>query len=304
MKSVLTLIAGPAAGGLDHNILAAATDALHNAGAQLGEPDWLNPGVACDLPFNQLDHKAATAAALTAIGDKGVDIATTAAEGRRKGLLLADMDSTIILEESLDELAALAGVGDEVAEVTQRAMAGEVDFDVALRARVVLLTGRPAELVAATLSRLTLRAGAGTLVATMQAHGAVAALVSGGFSVFVQPVAQALGFDYHEANILEIVGGTITGNVGDPVQGGLHKAAVLRRLAKENGIAMAATLAVGDGANDRYAIAAAGLGVALHGKAILKTSADVSIDHGDLTSLLYVQGYRRADFVEKKAAPD
>ncbi len=300
MKSVLTLIAGPAVGGLDHNIVAAATDALHNAGARLGEPDWLGPGVACDLPFDQLDHKAAKAAALTAVGDKTIDIAATAADGRRKGLLLADMDSTIILEESLDELAALAGIGDEVAEVTRRAMAGEIDFDAALRARVALLAGRPARLVAATLSRLTPRAGAGTLVATMQAHGAVTTLVSGGFSVFVHPVAQALGFDHHEANILGIDGDTITGTVGDPVQGGPHKATVLRRLANEHGLTMAATLAVGDGANDCHAIAAAGLGVALHGKAILKASADVTIDHGDLTSLLYIQGYRQADFVTKK----
>ena len=162
---------------------------------------------------------------------------------------------------------------------------------------MALLAGQPATLIAATQARLTPRAGARTLVQTMRAHGAVTALVSGGFTVFVQAIARAMGFDHHHANTLEIVDDIITGKVVDPVLGGPHKEAVLRRLADENGIAMTATLAVGDGANDRYAIAAAGLGVALHGKAILKATADVTIDHGDLTSLLYLQGYRQADFV-------
>ncbi|MHA1564380.1 MAG: phosphoserine phosphatase SerB [Alphaproteobacteria bacterium] len=298
MKSVLTLIAGPASGGLDHNIVSAAKAALHGAGARPGDVDWLGQDVACDLAFDNINHAAAIEAVVAAMDGKAIDVAALRAEGRRKQLLLADMDATIIHEESLDELAALAGVGAQVAEVTRRAMAGEIDFEEALRSRVALLAGQPAALVTATQSNLTPRAGARTLVQTMRAHGAVTVLVSGGFRVFVEPVALAMGFDHHEGNVLEIVDNIITGTVGDPVLGGPHKETVLRRLADENGVSMATTLAVGDGANDRYAIAAAGLGVALHGKPILKATADVSIDHGDLTSLLYIQGYRQADFVD------
>lgn len=298
MKSVLTLIASPAAGALDHNSTAAAREALRASGANTGEVDWLAPDTAWDLPFDGIAHGQAVVAVRRALDGAAMDVAAMASNGRRKRLLLADMDATIILEESLDELAALAGVGERVAAVTRRAMAGEIDFATALRERVALLAGKPAALVASTRARLTPRAGAKTLVATMRAHGAVTALISGGFTVFAAPIAALLGFDHHEANVLTIADDVLTGQVDEPILGGAQKEAVLRRLADNNGIAMAETLVVGDGANDRYAVAAAGLGVALHGKPILQEAADVSIDHGDLTSLLYIQGYHREEWVE------
>ncbi len=240
---------------------------------------------------------AATVAARSALEGITVDLAATALDSRRKRLLLADMDATIIHQESLDELAAVAGVGARVADVTARAMAGEIDFATSVRERVGLLAGQPATLLTETQKRLSLRPGARELVATMRADGAVTALVSGGFTVFARQIAAAAGFDHYEANELEIIDELLTGKVAEPVLGGPHKEATLRRLATENDIALSETIVVGDGANDRFAIAAAGLGVALHGKAVLKAAADVSIEHADLTSLLYIQGYRQAEFV-------
>ncbi len=221
---------------------------------------------------------------------------------RRKHLLIADMESTIIEQEMLDELADCVGLRETISGITARAMRGELDFEAALRERVGLLAGLDAKVLDEVADRITLMPGAETLIRTMQANGAYCALVSGGFTVFTERVAKQLGFDEHQANVLEIADGKLTGRVLEPILGGDAKLAALRRLTAKLGIDPSQVIAVGDGANDLAMLAAAGLGVAFRAKpkvreAVAALPNGAVINHGDLTALLYLQGYRRQEFV-------
>jgi phosphoserine phosphatase len=295
MPHILTLIAAP--GGLDPSLLARARAALAGIGATPGAPDWLAEGEAVDLPFDDAPAELAAAAARTALGEAPVDAIALPAEGRRKRLLVADMDSTIVTSETLDELAAYAGLKDRIAAITRRSMNGELDFAQALHERVGLLRGLEVAALEATWAQTEMMPGAATLVATMRAHGAVCCLASGGFTFFTGRVAERLGFDHHVSNTLLIENGKLSGKVAEPVFDRNAKLATLTRLATENALPMAATLAVGDGANDLDMIGAAGLGIAYHAKPIVAAAARARVDHNDLLALLFAQGYRRAEFV-------
>jgi phosphoserine phosphatase len=295
MSHVVTLIADPATAPLDAAAVEAARAAIVAAGAEAGKPDWLAPGIACDIAVDAADSAAAETAARRALDGAPVDLALQPAAGRRRRLLVADMESSIIRNEMLDELAEFAGIRDRIADITRRAMNGELDFAAALRERVGLLKGLDAVILEQAAARIELMPGAAALVGTMRAHGAYTALVSGGFRVFTRRVAEALGFDEDNANVLEIAAGKLAGTVAEPILGRDAKLATLKRLAASRGLALADTLGVGDGANDLDMLKAAGLGVAFHAKPVVAAAARVRVDHGDLTALLYLQGYRAGE---------
>ncbi|MDP7547860.1 MAG: phosphoserine phosphatase SerB [Alphaproteobacteria bacterium] len=255
--------------------------------------DWLAPGQACDLRFSG-PGAAEEAAVRRALAGAPVDLfCQPEGPARRRRLLVADMDSTIISTECIDEMADVSGQKAKVAAITERAMTGEIGFTEALRQRVRMLAGlTEADLQAVYDQRIRLNPGARELVATMRAHGAHTALVSGGFSFFTERVAAAAGFDYQQANRLQFAGGRLDGQVAEPILGPAEKLTALQSLARQQDLALSATLAVGDGANDLAMVKAAGLGVAYHGKPVLAQAAMARIDHGDLTALLYLQGYR------------
>jgi phosphoserine phosphatase len=230
----------------------------------------------------------------------GCDANVVPAEGRRKRLLIADMDSTIIQQECIDEMADMLGLKPRIAAITERAMRGELPFEAALTERLALLAGlAEVDLQRVFDERITLMPGARTLIATMRAAGALTALVSGGFSFFTSRVAATVGFDVNRANTLEVVDGRLTGRVAGPILGREAKLAALEHYRGERGLAAAATLAVGDGANDLAMIKAAGLGVAYRAKPVVAEEAHAGITHGDLTALLYLQGYARSEFVDR-----
>ena len=228
-----------------------------------------------------------------------IDLLAQPSADRRKKLLIADMDSTIVGIETLDELADFAGVKDKVAAITARSMAGEVDFVEALVERVAMLKGLSLEALERAWARVFLLPGARTLVRTMRRHGAYAALVSGGFKFFTSRVRELAGFDYDESNTLEIEAGRLTGRITPPIINRDGKFNALKRLCEERRLPMCASLAVGDGANDLEMVRAAGLGVAYRGKPVLAAAARARVDHGDLTALLYFQGYRREEFTDQ-----
>ena len=259
---------------------------------------WLEDGVAADLLFSApLD--AVRAALAAALAGEPADVIVQSAAHRAKRLMVADMDSTLIGQECVDELAAYAGVGDRVAAITDRAMRGEIAFEPALRERVKLLAGLSESVIADVLrDRITLSPGARALVQTMRARGAYVAVVSGGFRQFTRAVRDRLGADEDRANILAIYGGKLTGKAIEPILGHDAKLAALEEIAAVNGVPLAETLAVGDGANDLAMLKAAGLGVAYRAKPKVAASAAARIDHADLTALLYAQGIPRAEFVE------
>ena len=286
-----TLLTNPA-----RPVLTLATvESLRNAWGG-GEAVWLDPGIAAEFPLAV--RPANQWQVWDGLQGLGVDMAVQPALGRRKRLLLADMDSTMIEQECIDELADMAGVGPRVAAITARAMNGDLDFEAALRERVLLLKGLPAGVIDEVLrDRITLMPGGRTLVATMKANGAQAALVSGGFTAFAGRIAEVLGFDEHRANTLLVEDGLLTGKVGDPVLGRAAKVQALQDITARLGIPVEAALAVGDGANDLGMLGLAGMGVALHAKPSVAAQCSVRVNHGDLTALLYLQGYSRAEFV-------
>lgn len=295
MENILTLIAGP--GRLGHDAVAAAGSALDTCGGRTGPPDWLAEGTACDIPFDGQALNAAGAAARGALGDAPVDLVAQPAAGRRKALLVADMESTIIDNEMIDELAAVLGLQDKVAAITARAMRGELDFAESLRERVAMLAGLDAGILEDFFGGIVVNPGAVELVATMRSHGGFCALVSGGFTVYSSYVRALVGFDRDQANRLEVEAGRLTGRVVEPILDRRSKLQCLEELTRELGLAPWQTIAVGDGANDLAMVGAAGLGVAYRAKPVLANCARMRVDHGDLTALLYAQGYRRADIV-------
>lgn len=298
MTHVATLIANPETPVLDERLLADARAALPRA----GHPVWLDSGIAADLPFSpdrDADQRDLAARVRAALGDAPVDVVVQPVAQRRKALFVADMDSTMIGQECIDELADLVGLKQHVSAITERAMRGEIAFEPALRERVALLKGLPESVVDQVIaSRITLTPGAQTLVRTMKAHGAHTCLVSGGFSLFTRRVAAMIGFDEEHANTLLIEDGKMTGKVKEPILGREAKLSTLLDLTRRLGLEPQATLAVGDGANDLAMIARAGLGVAYHAKPAVAEAAGGRIDHGDLTALLFLQGYKRGEFAQ------
>ena len=287
---IVTLLANPDRADLD----TAAVEALQNAwGGDTAR--WLNPGIAAEFPVeivpaNRWDN-------WQGLQEMGLDLIVQPAEGRRKKMLLADMDSTMIGQECIDELADMAGVGPRVAEITKRAMNGELDFEGALIERVGLLKGLPEAVIDKVLAeRITFTPGGRELLATMKANGGYAALVSGGFTAFTTAVARELGFDEHRANTLLAEDGLLTGDVARPILGREAKIAALEEITARLGLSHADVMAVGDGANDLGMLNLAGAGVALHAKPAVAAQCDIRINHGDLTALLYIQGYTVEDF--------
>jgi len=273
-----------------------ARAALAGVGALPGANQWIDEGIAADLPFGRVDQAAARAALEGLL--PGVDVVVQAAAGRAKKLLIADMDSTMITIECIDELADYAGIKPQIAEVTERAMRGELDFEAALDARVALLKGlEESAIERCHAERVMLMPGARALVQTMKAHGARTILVSGGFTVFADRVAAAIGFDRALSNRLGLAGGALDGTVARPIVGSAAKRDTLIAERDALGISRDATLAVGDGANDIPMIEEAGLGIAYHAKPKTAAAADARIEHGDLTTLLYAQGYPRSVWI-------
>jgi len=295
MSFTLTVISAPAKPAVTTDLVAKIRSVIRVD----TDFTWLMEGVACDFVIpKHPDYANLRAELRMALRDAGVDMALQPTQGRRKKLLLADMDSTIIQQECIDELADEVGLKDKVSAITARAMRGEIDFDPALKERVALLKGLDLSVVDQLFAkRITFTPGGKTLIQTMKANGAYCALVSGGFTHFTAKVRQSLGFDEDRANILLEAEGKLTGEVGMPILGKDAKKQRLHELIAELGITAADSLAVGDGANDLAMIQDAGMGVALHAKPNVAAQAEFVIDHGDLTALLFLQGYKASDFI-------
>ncbi|MBO6902488.1 MAG: phosphoserine phosphatase SerB [Rhizobiaceae bacterium] len=293
MPLVATLISNPAAAALS---LPLAKDAARLLEAK--HIEWLAADVACDLALPQgATATEAQSRLAPLLASAPIDVAIQESAGRRKKLLIADMDSTMIDQECIDELGEAVGLKSRIAAITARAMNGEIDFEPALRERVALLAGLDEAVIDQVVkTRITLASGGRELVATMNRDGAWTALVSGGFDAFTSRIAVQLGFQENRANRLIVENGKLTGRVAAPIMGREAKAAALRDITAKRGITPAEALAVGDGANDLDMINLAGTGVALHAKPAVAAAARIRIDHGDLTALLYLQGYRREQF--------
>ena len=292
---VATLIANPAKAALVPSLGIKASAAVNATGLY-----WLADRIACDIPLpTGLSAEDADAALRATLDGAPVDVVVQAQDRRRKKILIADMDSTMIQQECIDELAEEAGLRDHVAAITARAMNGEIAFEPALRERVALLKGLSLQVIDKVIAtRITLTPGGPELVRTMRKHGAYTALVSGGFTSFTHRIAEMIGFNEDRANLLLDDGAQLTGVVAEPILGREAKVERLEAIADRLGLSTEDAIAVGDGANDLGMIQLAGTGVALHAKPAVAAQAKVRIDHGDLTALLYIQGYRKADFVE------
>lgn len=288
---VVTLLSNP----MHPSLTSATVEALRNAWGG-GDALWLDPDIAAEFKVEQIPSNRWQV--WESLQEMGIDLVVQPVEGRKKKMLLADMDSTMIEQECIDELAAEAGVGARVAEITARAMNGGLDFEGALRERVGLLAGLDASVIDRVIeTRISFMPGGAALLATMKADGAYAALVSGGFTAFTAHVAGALGFDENRANRLLIEDGRLTGAVGMPILGREAKVQALEEITARLGLSEAEVMAVGDGANDLGMLGRAGAGVALHAKPAVAAQCDIRINHGDLSALLYIQGYSRIDFV-------
>jgi len=297
MTHVATLISNPARPALADAAIALAVGVL----ATSQDARVLDPGIAADIPFTPggADDKAITARLRAAMEDRPIDVVVQPSAGRRKRLFVADMDSTMIGQECIDELADYAGLKAHVAAITERAMRGEIAFEPALRERVALLKGLPLSVIEEVIAkRITLTPGGRALVQTMGRDGAYTCLVSGGFTVFTRRIAAMIGFDENRGNTLLADGDRLAGAVAEPILGREAKLATLTEVRARLGLRPDETLAIGDGANDLAMIEAAGLGVAYHAKPKVAEAAQTRIDHGDLTAVLYAQGYTRADFAE------
>lgn len=270
---------------------------MHTLGAS--HIDWLSPGVAVDIALpDGLSQEEATSRLAALLAGEPIDHAVQVAETRRKKLLIADMDSTMIDQECIDELADEVGLKEHVAEITARSMNGELAFEPALRERVALLAGLEVGVISRIIeNRITLASGGKTLVTTMNASGAWTALVSGGFLSFTGPIAAKLGFQENRANVLIEEDGRLAGKVAEPILGRAAKAEALTEMTARLGLTVEDAIAVGDGANDLDMLTLAGTGVALHAKPSVAAQARIRIDHGDLTALLYLQGYKQEEFV-------
>jgi phosphoserine phosphatase len=264
-----------------------------NITANAGSAQWLHHGQAWEVQVNDI---ADLASLRQQASDQHTDINILPSAGRRKKLLIADMDSTIITSESLDDMARIAGLAEAIIPITERAMRGELDFEAALDERVALLRGQPESLIDRALAASRLTGGAENLVQTMRAHGACCYLVSGGFTAITGPVAAMCGFNDHHANFLEAKDGLLTGTVTKPVLDRESKLVFLDHYCGEIGIGREDAVCVGDGANDLAMLQAAGLGVALNGKPLLREAVALQLNHTDLTGLLYLQGYGEAEF--------
>ena len=299
MNAVTTLIVKRDTRSLSADHAERVRAALAEAGATPGAPDWLGPGVACDIPFGGLDVAGAGPVVSAALDGAAIDFACQPVRGRRKALLIADMDSTMIQVECIDELADFAGLKPRVAAITEATMRGELDFAGALRERVALLAGLGEDVLDRVYrERVVMTPGAETLVRGMGAAGAHTVLVSGGFTYFVERVADALGFADFAANRLEIDGGRLTGRVAGRVVDAEVKRQALLESCAARGLAPTDVLAVGDGANDIPMMSEAGLAAAYRGKPKARAAADVTLDHADLSGLLFVQGFR-ADEIDR-----
>ena len=289
---IATLLTNPIRRGLDR----VTVESLRNAWGG-GNAVWLDPAIAAEFALKVIpDNRWQVWEGLQSLG---IDLVVQPAQARKKRLLIADMDSTMIEQECIDELAEVAGVGKRVAEITARAMNGELNFEDALRERVGLLAGLPETVIAEVIrDRITLMPGGAVLLATMKANGAYAALVSGGFTAFTSQIAAVLAFDENRANTLLVADGKLTGHVGEPILGRAAKVQALTEIAARLNISPSDAIAVGDGANDLGMLKMAGAGVALHAKPTVQAECDIRINHGDLTALLYLQGYSREEFIE------
>ena len=297
MTHVLTVVCPPDQPVLTPELLAVAASHLPDP----GDPVWLAEGIAADIPFAPAgtpDNRKIAEALRLELGDAPIDIFIQPVRFRRKRLFLADMDSTMIGQECIDELADFVGKKAQVAEITERTMRGELVFETSLRARVALLAGLSTDVVATVIAeRIKLTPGGTELVRTMRANGAYTALVSGGFTLFTTEIAAKIGFNENRANTLLVENGTFTGRVAEPILGREAKFETLVEMRAARGLVREETMAVGDGANDLSMIQEAGMGVAFHAKPAVASVAGSRIDHGDLTALLYAQGYRREEFV-------
>ncbi len=297
MTFVATLVSNPARPALDEALLAKAASALPAA----AQPVWLAHGIAADLSFapqGPTDNRALADAIRVALNGAPIDVIVQEAATRRKKLFLADMDSTMIGQECIDELADYVGKKEHVAAITERAMRGEIEFEPALRERVALLKGLDAKIVTQVIAeRITFTPGGRELVRTMRANGAHTALVSGGFTLFTSAVAEAIGFHENRANVLIVEDDQFAGLVTEPILGKEAKLASLIELREKHGLRPQDTMAVGDGANDLAMLGEAGLGVAFYAKPTVAAAAHARIDHSDLSALLYAQGYKQSEFV-------
>ena len=299
-RYVLTLIAAIDDKELMEALVTRVEELLLELGARPDEPDWLAPGKACDVFFSTVPPEYAAAPVRTLIADgfsnAKVDVIIQETSDRRKRLIVADLESTLIENEMLDELAEFIGAKAKVSEITRRAMNGEIDFATALKERVGLFAGLPVPVLFEAAKRIRLMPGAAVFIATAKAHGAYVAIVTGGFTFFARQVQAMLNIDAVLANELIVEDGKLTGAVREPILTRDEKRAALLSLAAQQGVPLRSTLALGDGANDLPMLDAAGLGVAFHAKPAVVEQARVHVDHGDLTSLLYAQGYRISEF--------
>ena len=296
---VLSLITNPQHPCLTHKVVNSLAADLNAPGAAI---TWLADGIACDIALPARDWAGAENVQSTVrqqLADTRIDANAVPVNARRKKLLVADMDSTMIHQECIDELGIAAGAGEHIKEVTRRAMRGELDFVEALRERVSFMKGLEESVIQTVIDdKITFIPGGRNAVSTMKAAGAYCALISGGFTQFTAYVAAECGFDTHQANRLIIENGILTGKVAEPALGSAAKVEALGRLTREHGLTPQEALTVGDGANDVAMLQAAGMGVAMHAKPAVRAAARTIIDHGDLTALLYLQGYRKEEFAD------